>query len=73
MSKETALLVIHARMLNCSWRKIAELFTDDTRQDAGRRLVYEAEITLGLNQGAIDSESLYERTSKIHSSLSLVG
>jgi len=49
MSKETALLVVHARMLNCSWRRIAELFGDNDRQDTGRRLLHEAERTLGFN------------------------
>ena len=69
MTKEVALAVVHARMLNCSWRKIAELFSDDHRQDSGRRLVREAEITLGLNQGAIDSETLYKTIDSIHNTL----
>lgn len=71
MNKETALLIVHARMLNCSWRRIAELFSDDFRQDTGRRLVHDAERALGLNVGAADSETLYEGCHKIQSSITL--
>ncbi|MBU6287618.1 MAG: hypothetical protein KGS10_05595 [Chloroflexi bacterium] len=60
MTHREALLIMSARLLGASWRRIAELFGGATQAD-GMRFVDQAESTLGLPAGLGEDEELYQR------------
>jgi PDZ domain-containing secreted protein len=56
MDKKTALMVIHARMLGASFRRIAELLGEDSKQSTGMDLVAEASTILNIDIDLVEME-----------------
>lgn len=55
MDKETALLIIHARMLGASFRRIAEILGEDSKQSTGMNMVEKAANVLGIDVTMVES------------------
>jgi hypothetical protein len=71
MDKETALLVIHARMLGTSFRRIAELMGEDSKQSTGMDIVGEASNILGIDVTTLDSPSFGQNIDTLHLQLGI--
>jgi hypothetical protein len=72
MLPSTAVLILHARLLGATYRRVAELFGDRTgHQLDGERLVSEAERVLGLEPGWVDDEGTEREADEIHEQLGI--
>lgn len=66
MDKETALLIIHARLLDTSFRRIAELFGKDGKQETGMKLVSDAVGTLDIDPDIVLGDDFQDRLDNLH-------
>jgi hypothetical protein len=71
MDKQTALMVIHARMLGASFRRIAELLGEDSKQSTGMDLVAEASTILGVDPSHLDSKIFEKGLDALHLELGI--
>ena len=71
MDKQTALMVIHARLLGASYRRIAELLGGDSQQSTGMCLVAEASINLGIDPSHLDSKIFEKDLDDLHYELGI--
>jgi hypothetical protein len=66
MDKQTALLIIHARLLDTSFRRIAELFGNDGKQETGMKLVSDAVGTLDIDPDIVLGDDFQDRLDNLH-------
>ena len=64
MTPDRAVLILHARLLGATWRRVAELFGADG-QEAGMRLCSEAEAALGLPGGWSNDDDVDREAQRI--------
>jgi hypothetical protein len=66
-----ALLIIHARMLGTSFRRIAEVFGEDSKQSTGQNLVEQAAVVMGVDLVEMESDSFEKRLDSLHLDLGI--
>ena len=71
MDKQTALLIIHARLLDTSFRRIAELLGEDSKQSTGMGMVAEASTILGIDPSHLDSKIFEKGLDALHLELGI--
>ena len=71
MDKQTALMVIHARMLGASYRRIAELLGEDSKQSTGMNMVAEASTILGIDLVEMEGNSFGYMVETLHQELGI--
>jgi hypothetical protein len=71
MDRMKALLIIHARMLGTSLRRIAEIFGEDSKQSTGQNLVEQAAAVMGVDLVEMESDSFENRLNSLHLKLGI--
>jgi hypothetical protein len=71
MGRMKALLIIHARMLGTSFRRIAEIFGEDSDQSTGQNLVEQAAAVMGVDVPDLESSELEKRLDSLHLELGI--
>lgn len=71
MDRMKALLIIHSRMLGTSFRRIGELFGEDSKQSTGMNLVEQAAAIMGVGVNELESIDLEKRLDALHLELGI--
>ena len=71
MDRMKALLIIHSRMLGTSFRRIGELFGEDSKQSTGQNLVEQAAVIMGIDVVELESSYVEKRLDTIHLELGI--
>lgn len=71
MNKKTALMVIHARMLGASFRRIAELLGEDSAQSTGMKMVEDAAAILNIDLVEMEGNSFGYMVETLHQELGI--
>ena len=71
MDRVKALLIIHSRMLGTSFRRIAELFGEDSKQSTGQNLVEHAAVIMGIDVVELESSYVEKRLDTLHLELGI--
>jgi hypothetical protein len=71
MDRVKALFIIHSRMLGTSFRRIAELFGEDSKQSTGQNLVEQAAVIMGIDVVELESSYVEKRLDTLHLELGI--